>query len=117
MTANAFGSVHVIFKYLLVPAVAIFAFSTMISWSYYGERCTEYLFGKAGILPYRILYTLLVILGPVMSLGSILDFSDMMLLSMAFPNIIGSIILAPAVLPLVKDYVQRLKSGEMQEYN
>jgi AGCS family alanine or glycine:cation symporter len=117
MTATAFGTVHHVFKLLLVPAVAIFAFSTMISWSYYGERCSEYLFGKRGILPYRIFYTVAVVFGPVMSLNSILDFSDMMLLSMAFPNIIGSIILTPALLPVVKDYVARYKSGEMKTYS
>jgi AGCS family alanine or glycine:cation symporter len=116
MTAEAFGTLGVAFKYLLIPAVAIFAFSTMISWSYYGERCVEYLVGRRGILPYRIIYTLLVIVGPVMSLSSILDFSDMMLLSMAFPNIIGSVLLAPVVLPLVKDYWGRYKSGAMQKY-
>ena len=76
----------------------------------------EYLVGRGGILPYRILYTLLVIVGPVMSLSSILDFSDMMLLSMAFPNIIGSVLLAPVVLPLVKDYWGRYKSGAMQKF-
>ena len=116
LTAEAFGSVHHLFEVLLVPAVAVFAFSTMISWSYYGERCAEYLCGTAGILPYRILFTIAVALGPILPFVAILDFSDMLLFGMAGPNIIGSIILAPVVLPLLKSYIKRYKAGEMKMF-
>ena len=113
MTADAFGSLHKLFAYLLVPAVWIFAYSTMISWSYYGERASEYLVGEKGILPYRLVYVALVVLGPVLSIGNVLDFSDLMLLSMAFPNIIGMTILAPKLAALLKDYTRRLREGKM----
>ena len=114
LTADAFRSLHSVFAYLLIPAVFIFAYSTMISWSYYGERATEYLVGEGGILPFRIIFCLLVVLGPVLSISNILDFSDLMILSMAFPNIIGMIILSGKVKRLTDDYTARLKSGEMQ---
>ena len=83
----------------------------MISWSYYGERAAEYLFGRVSLLPYRILFTLIVMIGPILSLSNILDFSDIMLLSMAFPNIIGLIILSPKVGAALKDYRQRMSQS------
>ncbi len=94
LTARAFGTLHSAAPYLLVVAVLVFAYSTMISWSYYGERAAEFLFGRAGILPYRVVYVFFVALGPVLRVDDVLDFSDMMLLSMAFPNVIGMLFLA-----------------------
>lgn len=114
VTAKAFESLGVILPYFLCLAVFVFAYSTMISWSYYGERAVEYLFGMKAILPYRIVYVLFVVLGPMLSLQAVLDFSDMMLLSMAFPNIIGMILLSGLVAGKLRDYTGRLKSGEMK---
>ena len=108
VTNYAFSTVGSWLPPLLTVAVIVFAFSTMISWSYYGERCVEYLFGKAASLPYRILFVLIVIVGPVLSLKNILDFSDIMLLSMAFPNIIALIILSPRIGAALKDYRERV---------
>lgn len=112
-TIEAFGTVHPALKYALCVAIFVFAYSTIISWSYYGDRAVEYLFGSAGVWPYRIVFVILVALGPFFSLDNVLDFSDMSLLSMAFPNIIGMIILSGIVAPKVKEYVDRLRSGEM----
>lgn len=114
LTAHAFGSVHESLQIFLVVAAFIFAYSTMISWSYYGERATEYLFGTAGIVPYRVVYTVLVAIGPVMSMGNVLDFADFMLLSMAIPNIIGLVFLSPVLVEKTKSYISRLNSGEMK---
>jgi len=114
ITAAAFGQLGTVVPYILFIAVFVFAFSTVISWAYYGERATEYLFGKAGILPYRVVYVSIVVLGPVLSLQAVLDFSDAVLLSMAFPNIVGMIFLSGKVKGLVDDYVGRLRSGEMK---
>ena len=118
ITAQAFASLldARFGNMLLTIMVCVFAYSTLISWCYYGERCVEYLFGKRGILPYRIVYVMVVMVGPVLSLGRVIDFSDMMLLSMAFPNIIGSMIIAPKVKHIVKDYVRRLRAGDMKSY-
>lgn len=107
LTARAFGTLHSAAPYLLVVAVVVFAYSTMISWSYYGERATEFLFGRAGILPYRIVYVFFVALGPVLRVDDVLDFSDMMLLSMAFPNVLGMLLLARHVRTKTDEYVAR----------
>ena len=110
LTAKAFGTLHAFAPYLLVVTVIVFAYSTMISWSYYGERATEFLFGRAGILPYRIVYVFFVVLGPVLRVDDVLDFSDMMLLSMAFPNVLGMVLLAPVVRKRMDEYVARIQS-------
>ncbi|MEM1212717.1 MAG: alanine/glycine:cation symporter family protein [Planctomycetota bacterium] len=114
MTAEAFGTLHGFFPLLLCVAVFVFAYSTMISWGYYGERATEYLFGKPGIWPFRAVFLLFVVLGPMLTVGNVLTFTDLLILSMAYPNILGMIILSPKVARMVKDYVRRLKSGEME---
>ena len=116
MTAEAFGTLHGFLPFLLCIAVFVFAYSTMISWSYYGERASEYLFGKAGIWPYRIVFLIFVFLGPMVSISNVLGFTDLLILSMAYPNILGMIILSPKLASLTKDYVRRLKSGEMKSY-
>ncbi|MFP6768792.1 MAG: alanine/glycine:cation symporter family protein [Planctomycetaceae bacterium] len=113
LTAAAFASLGTWVPYLLCGAVAVFAYSTMISWSYYGERSAEFLFGEQGIKPYRLLFVLFVALGPIVSLKTVLDFSDMMLFSMAFPNIIGLILLSGVLRKKAQNYVDRLKSGEI----
>ena len=114
ITVDAFASVSPYLTWFLALAVFVFAYSTLISWSYYGERATEYLFGKRGVGPYRIAYVLVAILGPMLSLGNVVAFADMMLLSMAFPNIIGMVFLSGKVKEMKRDYIRRLKAGEMK---
>lgn len=116
MTAEAFGTLHGFLPFLLCIAVFVFAYSTMISWGYYGERAVEYLFGKSGIWPYRVVFLSFIVMGPMLTIGNVLDFTDLLILSMAYPNIIGMIILSPKVAKMAKDYVRRLKSGEMKTY-
>ena len=113
ITAAAFKTVWVHMPIFLAVAVFVFAYSTMISWSYYGERAVEFLFGKPGILPYRICYVLVVILGPILSLSNVIDFADLIFLSLAIPNILGMALLSGKVRAMMKDYVGRLRSGEM----
>jgi len=90
----------------------------MISWSYYGEKAWAYLFGRGKqiILAYRVMFLAFVVLGTVMKLGNVLDFSDLMILSMAFPNIIGGIILAPKVKEALSEYWIKLKTGKFKVY-
>ncbi len=116
MTAAAFDSFLPGAHYVLAVAVLFFAYSTMISWSYYGERAWEYLFGAGAVLVYRILFVWCVFLGSVATLGNVLDFSDMMILGMAFPNIIGGIILSPQIKACLQDYWGRLQRGELRRY-
>ncbi len=113
LTSAAFATLASWLPYLLSIAVCVFAYSTMISWSYYGERSAEFLLGERGILPYRVLFVGFVVLGPILTLETVIGFSDMMLFSMAFPNIIGLILLSGALRGKAKDYVARLKSGEI----
>ena len=113
LTAAAFATLATWLPYLLTIAVCVFAYSTMISWSYYGERSAEFLLGERGILPYRILFVGFVVLGPILTLETVIGFSDMMLFSMAFPNIIGLVLLSGALRGKAKDYAARLKSGEI----
>ncbi|MGY8980247.1 MAG: alanine/glycine:cation symporter family protein [Flavobacteriales bacterium] len=118
MTSKAFGSVFSWFPYLLVIAIFLFAFSTMISWSYYGLKSWEFLFGKSKLseYSYKFIFLLFIIVGSSVKLGAVLDFSDMMILAMAFPNIIGLLILSKEVKIDLNSYLNRLKSGEIKKY-
>jgi len=116
MTATAFASVIPGSGVILSVIICMFAYSTMISWSYYGERSWEYLFGDSSLLIYRLIFVLFVFLGAVTKLANVLDFSDMMILGMAFPNIIGGVILSPQIKARLQEYWGRLQSGEMRRY-
>lgn len=116
ITAKAFSSLGSWMPYLLTLATVIFAYSTIISWSYYGEKGWQSLFGKKSIMVYKVIFILVVVCGPLISLKNVIDFSDLMILSMAFPNIIGMMILSKKLIPMVKDYTSRLKNGQMKVY-
>lgn len=118
LTSAAFSSVLPWFKYILLVAIILFAFSTMISWSYYGMKAWTYLFGNTKKMEnlYKILFLVFVVLGSSASLGAVIDFSDMMILGMAFPNILGLYFLSSEVKNDLKDYFKRLKSGEIKKY-
>lgn len=104
LTAAAFGSVIDWFPHVLSVTVALFAFSTMISWSYYGERCWTYLFGERRSMIYRILFLATTFLGSVTSSMHVLEFSDLMILAMAFPNLFGLYMLYGKVLSAMAEY-------------
>jgi Na+/alanine symporter len=116
LTSKAFGSELAFFPYVLSAAVVLFAFSTMISWSYYGERCWTTLFGADQSMPYRLIFLLFIVLGSISSLGNVLNFSDLMLLSMAFPNILGAVILSGKVAERTNKYWKSFKAGEFETY-
>jgi len=108
LTSAAMGSVIPWFPYILSVAVFLFAFSTMISWSYYGERCWVYLFGDKSSLFYKILFLIFCFLGSIITATNILDFSDLMILGMAFPNILGLFILSGKVSELLINYEKKI---------
>ena len=116
ITSAAFESAISWFPIILSIAVFLFAFSTMISWSYYGERAWTFLLGEGTMGIYRILFVVCVFLGSIFNLGAVLDFSDMMLLSMAFPNMLGGFLLCNGVAADTQDYMERLGSGVMPVY-
>ena len=115
LTSDAFGSVFSWFPYILGVAVFLFAFSTMISWSYYGMRAWTYLFGKSrrSEMIYKMMFLVFVVIGASVSLGAVLDFSDMMILAMSFPNIIGLYIMSGEVRKDLDDYLKRLKTNQL----
>lgn len=115
LTSDAFGSQISWFPYVLALAVFLFAFSTMISWSYYGMRAWTYLFGKSKRteLIYKMFFLIFVVVGASVSLGAVLDFSDMMILAMSFPNIIGLYIMSGEVKKDLGKYLEDLKANKL----
>ena len=104
------------FPYLLAIVVFLFSFSTIISWYYYGNKGWEYLFGDSSIIIYQIMFLGATILGSIASLGNVVDFSDMMILSCAFPNIIGAFFLLPKLKSHLNDYWLRYQNNEFKVY-
>lgn len=112
LTTLAFDSVIPHFSYVLTIAIVLFAFSTMISWSYYGLQAWKYLFGKgkAADLVYKILFLIFVIIGAAATLDAVIKFSDAMILALVFPNMIGLLFLFPKVRVEMKRYLNAIKT-------
>ena len=117
LTSLAFASSFSWFPYVLAVAVILFAFSTMISWSYYGVKAWTYLFGegKRKEQAFNILFCVFVVIGAAMNLGSVIDFADAAVFAMALVNITGLYILMPVVKDEMNSYLARLKSGEIRK--
>jgi AGCS family alanine or glycine:cation symporter len=115
LTSKAFETVFSWFPYILAIAVLLFAFSTMITWSYYGLKSWTFLFGesKAMELTYKLLFCCVTVIGSTMSLAEIVDFSDAANFSMAIPNLIGVFVLAPVVRQCLASFMDKIKSGEI----
>ena len=96
-------------NYLVTLCVFLFALSTMISWSYYGDRCVTYLWGSKWVLAYRVIYTCFVFVGAVSALELVWAYGDLALGLMAFPNLFAILLLSPKVLEITKDYFDRGK--------
>ena len=101
-------------EFIVGIGLALFAYSTIIAWSYYGDRSAHYLFGERAVLPYRILYTLLVIVGAAVPLQLVWNMADITNILMALPNLIGLILLAGLVKKLKNDYLSRLPVAAKQ---
>jgi len=114
LTSGAFESAISWFPYVLTVAVVLFAFSTMISWSYYGFQGWAYLFGRTKKMEYvyKLLFCIFVVIGAAASLGSVIGFSDAMIFAMMVPNMIGLILLAPKVKEELKKYFSAIKAGK-----
>jgi AGCS family alanine or glycine:cation symporter len=118
LTSAAFGSSISWFPWVLTVAVVLFAFSTMISWSYYGLKSWTYLFGESMItdIVYKILFLFFVVVGASMQLGSVIDFSDAMIFAMAFPNVLGIYFLLPVVKREMDEYWADYKAGRLKKF-
>ena len=116
LTSAAFGSAISWFPYILSIVVFLFSFSTMISWYYYGDKGWKYLFGSSSIKVYQVIYLGCVVLGAIASLENVITFSDLMILSCGFPNIIGCLFLIPILKPKLDDYWSRYQANEFKTY-
>ncbi len=115
ITSYAFGSVVSWFPNILGFAIFMFAFSTMITWSYYGERAWVYLFGSKSSIVYKLIFLSFIVIATVVETSTMVDFSSILFLALAIPNIFGLLILSGDVKAMLKEYVEKLKSGELDE--
>jgi AGCS family alanine or glycine:cation symporter len=118
LTSAAFATGLSWFPYVLALAAVLFAFSTMISWSYYGLKAWTYLFGEGQQreLVFKLIFCVFVVIGAAAQLGAVIDFSDAMIFAMAVVNIIALYVLMPIVKREMNSYLDRLKSGEIRPY-
>ncbi|MGR3803153.1 alanine/glycine:cation symporter family protein [Marinibacterium profundimaris] len=118
LTSAAYARAFSWFPVLLAIAVVLFAFSTMISWSYYGLKAWTYLFGEGAVkeIIFKVLFCVFIVIGASANLGPVIDFSDAMLFSMAIVNIIALYLLMPIVKRELASYVSRLRSGEIKRF-
>jgi len=118
LTSAAFSSAFGWFKYILAIAVILFAFSTMISWSYYGLKAWTFLFGEGQSkeMVFKVLFCVFVVIGAAANLGPVIDFSDAAIFAMAVVNITALYFLMPIVKREMKSYNARLKSGEIKKF-
>jgi AGCS family alanine or glycine:cation symporter len=127
LTSAAFESVISWFPYVLLIAVTLFAFSTIISWSYYGLKGFDYLFGRLGEkyfgsrkvtnIIFQLIFLAFVIIGSSTDIITVMNFSDMMILAMAIPNLLGLFIMAPEIKQDLNIYWQKLKTGQLNKKN
>ncbi|MCW5517761.1 alanine/glycine:cation symporter family protein [Muriicola sp. Z0-33] len=112
LTSMAYDSVIPGFRYVLTIAIILFAFSTMISWSYYGLQSWKYLFGrgKRADVVYKILFLLFVVIGAAATLDAVIKFSDAMILALVFPNMVGLLFLFPRVKDEMDKYLADIKA-------
>ncbi|RKE98086.1 alanine/glycine:cation symporter family protein [Ichthyenterobacterium magnum] len=114
LTSMAFDSVIPGFSYILTIAIVLFAFSTMISWSYYGLQSWKYLFGKGKTADtvYKVLFLVFIVIGAAATLDAVIKFSDAMILALVFPNMIGLFFLFPKVREEISKYVNAIKEAK-----
>ncbi len=113
ITSTAFGSVVSWFPNILGVAIFMFAFSTMISWSYYGERAWVYLFGVKSSIVYKLLFLAFIIIATITDTATMVDFSSILFLALAIPNIFGLLVMSGEVRKMLTEYLAKLKSGEL----
>ncbi|ATW27346.1 alanine/glycine:cation symporter family protein [Candidatus Formimonas warabiya] len=105
LTKTAFAQIPVVGPIVLTVGLLTFVFSTILGWSYYGERAIEYLFGKVGILPYRVLWVVAVFIGSTVSLQLVWDFADAMNAMMAIPNLVALLLLSGVIVAETREYL------------
>ena len=112
LTSAAMGNAVSWFPYVLSFCVVLFAYSTIITWYYYGEKCISFLFGERKLITliFKVLFCSFIVVGSAAELGNVIRFSDAMMLSLAIPNIIGLYILAPEIKQDLREYLRTFKN-------
>ena len=114
LTYKAFQQIPVIGTPILVIGIAAFAYSTILGWSYYGERCVEYLFGRGGMIPYKLIFVFILLIGPVIKLDLVWTMAVIFNALMSIPNLIAVVVLSPVV---VKETNYYLYGNRLDEYD
>lgn len=112
LTSLAFEQIPVLGPAILVLGIITFAFSTVLGWAYYGERCIEYFAGKKIMIPYRILYILVAVIAPVVSLNLIWLIADTLNALMAIPNLVAVLLLSPVIAAETKKYLDHIEQKD-----
>lgn len=115
LTTLAFAQIPVLGPVILVIGIITFAWSTILGWSYYGERCAQYLWGKKAILPYKILFVAVVVVGPVLALDLVWTIADILNALMAIPNLIAVLLLSGVIARETKHYLHHLDEVDTTE--
>lgn len=108
LTTLAFGQIPVLGPFILVVGIISFAYSTILGWAYYGERCVEYFSGKKGLIPYRLLYVAVLLIAPVLALDLVWKIADILNALMAIPNLIAVLLLSPIIVKETRKYIHDL---------
>lgn len=115
LTSLAFAQIPVVGPVILVVGIVCFAYSTILGWAYYGERCVEYFAGKKGLIPYRIIYVLVAAIAPIVALDLVWTIADILNALMAIPNLIAVLLLSPIVVKETKKYINNLGAKDDAE--
>lgn len=112
LTSLAFGQIPVIGPVILTLGIISFAYSTILGWAYYGERCVEYFAGKMGLIPYRILYIAVAAIAPIVALDLVWLIADTLNALMAIPNLIAVLLLSNIMVADTKKYINNLDAKD-----
>ena len=115
LTTLAFSQIPVLGPIILVIGIITFAWSTILGWSYYGERCAQYLWGKKAILVYKIVFVAIVVVGPVLALDLVWTIADILNAFMAIPNLIAVLLLSGVIAKETKHYLNNLDEVDKTE--
>ena len=110
LTTLAFKQIPIFGPTILVVGIISFAYSTVLGWAYYGERCIEYCVGRKALVPYRVIYILVAVIAPVISLNLIWLIADTVNALMAIPNIIAVLVLSPLIVAETRKYLNNIDS-------
>lgn len=108
LTTLAFSQIPYFGPFILVVGIITFAYSTILGWAYYGERCVEYFAGRSGLIPYRLLYIAVALIAPILALDLVWLVADILNALMAIPNLIAVLLLSPVIVKETKKYADNL---------